>query len=377
MEFNTKTLGVRDHAPLFALRDRDGITSVLRDLAGKAIVLIFYVKDDIPACTTLACAFKDQATEFDRLDTRIISISIDTPQARAEFAAKHGISYALLSDPDLRASKLYGVCQEIKRDGRTDIEFERVIFLLDPNLRIVKIYNLRQMSEPVTEILEDIKYLLPKEEPRHIPMQAPVLLIPNVISPNTCRDLIEIWSTQGHGDSGFMKREGESTVGYIDYSHKVRKDHFIEAGQARDFIDRTMQKLVFPEIEKAFDYEVTRREAYKIACYESERGGYFRPHRDNTTGGTKHRKFAMTLNLNVGEYEGGYLRFPEYAPHLYKPETGSAVIFSCSLLHEATDVTAGRRFTLLSFFYSDREAEQRDAYEQRAQNDYDKFVVKT
>ena len=50
-------------------------------------------------------------------------------------------------------------------------------------------------------------------------------------------------------------------------------------------------------------------ERYIVACYDSTEGGYFRPHRDNTTKGTAHRRFAVTLNLNSDEYEGGYLRF--------------------------------------------------------------------
>ena len=46
------------------------------------------------------------------------------------------------------------------------------------------------------------------------------------------------------------------------------------------------------------------------------------------------------------------------------------MIFSCSLLHEATDVTAGRRFVLLSFFYGEKEAKMREAYNLRAGGDY-------
>ena len=61
----------------------------------------------------------------------------------------------------------------------------------------------------------------------------------------------------------------------------------------------------------------------------------------------------MTLKLNAGAYEGGYLRFPEYGPTRYRPCTGDAVIFSCSLLHEATRVTSGKRYVLLGFFFDD------------------------
>jgi predicted 2-oxoglutarate/Fe(II)-dependent dioxygenase YbiX len=82
----------------------------------------------------------------------------------------------------------------------------------------------------------------------------------------------------------------------------------------------------------------------------------------------------MTLNLNAGEYEGGYLTFPEYDLHLYKPDTGSAVIFSCSLMHEATPVRSGRRFGLFAFFYGEKEEEARDAYERRVKNDYSQVI---
>ncbi len=58
--------------------------------------------------------------------------------------------------------------------------------------------------------------------------------------------------------------------------------------------------------------------------------------------------FALTLNLN-DDYTGGELRFPEYGSQLYRPDPGAALIFSCSHLHEVRDVTAGRRFVLLSF----------------------------
>ena len=43
------------------------------------------------------------------------------------------------------------------------------------------------------------------------------------------------------------------------------------------------------------------------------------------------------------------MRFAEYGRQLYAPGIGGAVIFSCSLLHEALPVTSGRRFALFSF----------------------------
>src|SRR5215218_10306224 len=74
--------------------------------------------------------------------------------------------------------------------------------------------------------------------------------------------------------------------------------------------------------------------------------------RDNLSPATAHRRFALTLNLNDG-YQGGQLRFPEYGPELYRPAPGAALLFSCSHLHEVLEVTAGRRFVLLSFLFGD------------------------
>jgi predicted 2-oxoglutarate/Fe(II)-dependent dioxygenase YbiX len=108
-----------------------------------------------------------------------------------------------------------------------------------------------------------------------------------------------------------------------------------------------------PEIHKAFQFLATRMERYIVACYDAQEAGHFRPHRDNTTKGTAHRRFAVSLFLNTGEYEGGHLRFPEYGSALYSAPPGGAVVFSCSLLHEATAVTQGRRCMFLPFLYDD------------------------
>jgi predicted 2-oxoglutarate/Fe(II)-dependent dioxygenase YbiX len=166
-----------------------------------------------------------------------------------------------------------------------------------------------------------------------------------------------------------MKQVADKTVGMVDYKHKIRRDHFIKSGEIQTRLQSYLSARVVQEVRKAFNYAVTRREDFRIACYDASKGGYFRPHRDNTTEATAHRRFAMSLLLN-DDYEGGFLRFPEYGKHTYRPEAGGAVVFSCSLLHEATDVTAGRRFVLLSFFYGEAEAKLREEYNKRVGGEY-------
>lgn len=83
--------------------------------------------------------------------------------------------------------------------------------------------------------------------------------------------------------------------------------------------------------------------------YGEEGQGYFRPHRDNLNPQAAHRRLVLTINRNTGTYTGGDLRFPEYGGIACSPPAGGAVVFSCALAHEVTDVTQGRRYALLTF----------------------------
>jgi predicted 2-oxoglutarate/Fe(II)-dependent dioxygenase YbiX len=62
------------------------------------------------------------------------------------------------------------------------------------------------------------------------------------------------------------------------------------------------------------------------------------------------------INLNADAYEGGDLGFPEFGPEPYRGETGVAVVFPCSLLHEALPMKQGTRFAFLPFFYDEAAA---------------------
>jgi predicted 2-oxoglutarate/Fe(II)-dependent dioxygenase YbiX len=136
---------------------------------------------------------------------------------------------------------------------------------------------------------------------------------------------------------------------------KSRQDHIVSDPQLLRLLTTTVGRHILAEVHKAFAFRATRFEGFKIACYAAADGGFFRAHRDNLSPSTAHRRFALTLNLNEG-YDGGYLRFPEYGPHLYRPKAGDAVVFACAHLHEVTRVTQGRRFTLLSFLFGDADA---------------------
>jgi predicted 2-oxoglutarate/Fe(II)-dependent dioxygenase YbiX len=230
--------------------------------------------------------------------------------------------------------------------------------LLDPTLRVFATW-------PLTAGVEAMAILAALPEPgahAGVAMHAPVLIVPRVFEPAFCRRLIALYEAQGGGESGFMRDVGGKTVGILDGRHKRRKDAVIEDEALQAQMRARISTRLLPQIRQAFQFNPTRIERYIVACYDEADRGFFAAHRDNTTRGTAHRRFAVTINLNTGEYEGGELCFPEYGPQTYVAPAGGAVVFSCSLLHEARPVTKGVRYASLPFLYDE------DAAKVRAEN---------
>ena len=228
--------------------------------------------------------------------------------------------------------------------------------LLDPALRVFAVWPLEQGAEAMATMAA----LPPPEDHAGVPLNAPVLIVPRLFEPPFCRRLIDHYESVGGGVSGFMRDVGDRTIGINDPSHKRRKDVFIDDDGIQSAVRARLNARLIPEIRRAFQYKVTRLERYVVACYDAADQGFFRAHRDNTTKATAHRRFAVTINLNTGEYDGGDLCFPEFGPKTYRAPSGGAVVFSCSLLHEARPVTRGRRYAFLPFLYDDEAAAIRE-----------------
>lgn len=228
--------------------------------------------------------------------------------------------------------------------------------LLDPTQRLLARWPL----ERTAAMLATLARLPPPALHAGMPIPAPVLVVPRLFEPEFCRALIAQYRQSGGEESGFMREVNGRTVGVHDPSFKVRRDHVITDERLQAGIRARISRRLVPEIAKAFQFQVTRIERYLVACYRAEDGGHFAAHRDNTTKGTAHRRFAVTINLNAEEFEGGDLTFPEFGRTRYRAPTGGAVVFSCSLLHQAHPVTKGERFACLPFLYDEAAAKIRE-----------------
>jgi predicted 2-oxoglutarate/Fe(II)-dependent dioxygenase YbiX len=201
-------------------------------------------------------------------------------------------------------------------------------------------------------------------EPAHDSrLPAPVLLIPNLLDATLCGRLIERFESGASFESGVTGAGADALAeDRVDHRKKRRRDCLLQAGDAlHDEVLRLLFRRCVPDLRKAFQHEVRHTDRLLVARYD-ETGGYFHRHRDNASASVAFRQFALTVNLNAGEYEGGQLLFPEFNDHRYAPPTGGGIVFSSSLLHAATPVTRGKRYALLTFLHDEAAEMRRQAY---------------
>src|SRR5438445_10957082 len=78
------------------------------DFPGKPFVVYFYPKDDTPGCTTEACQFTDNISQFEFLGVPVLGISQDDAASHRAFADKYRLRVRLLRDPARKVHEAYG-----------------------------------------------------------------------------------------------------------------------------------------------------------------------------------------------------------------------------------------------------------------------------
>ena len=119
-----------DTAPDFALSNDRGETVSLKDFAGSRVIVYFYPRANTPGCTTEACDFTENFSQFDDAGVKVLGISPDKPEALAKFRADHDLSVELLSDPSKETLEAYGAFGEKNNYGKVVQGVIRSTFLV-------------------------------------------------------------------------------------------------------------------------------------------------------------------------------------------------------------------------------------------------------
>lgn len=64
----------------------------------KAVVLAFYPLDFSPVCSGELSCFRDDLSQFQRVDALVIGVSVDSAWCHAAFAEKLGVTFPLVAD---------------------------------------------------------------------------------------------------------------------------------------------------------------------------------------------------------------------------------------------------------------------------------------
>ncbi len=146
-------------APDFTLLDARANRISLSDYRGQNVVVVFYPLDWSPACSDQLSLYQSELAEFERLNTQILAISVDSLYSHGAWAAVRGLTFPLLADfnPKGQVARRYGVFRS--SDGFS----ERALFVVDttgrlrycyisPELhKIPNIYDLMNQLESLNE----------------------------------------------------------------------------------------------------------------------------------------------------------------------------------------------------------------------------------
>jgi peroxiredoxin len=332
-----------DIAPACTLCTLDGADVDLRAdaIAGSPIVLIFCPKF-LPAVAEAVAAVSAAQRSFAAAGARLFAVTLEA----ATPAAAQNTPFPVLRDRD---GKVFRAFNADTRDLPTTV-------VVRPNQHVMAVLKSPPQAQ-AAEALALIERLAAERRPVPMGPHPPVLIVPDVLSAADCRRLIGVYETRGR-----IFMPPGAGVDYIGTDYKMRIpeygrgdriDHWLVDQDTTALLYRRLELRLLPEIAKAFQYRVTRWERLRIGCYEGQRGGELHGHRDDVEP-TPYRRFAMSINLNIDEFTGGELRFPEFGDQRYRPENGAAIVFSSSLLHEALHVASGRRLVLLAFLFGER-----------------------
>lgn len=128
----------------------------MSDFKGRKVVLYFYPKDLTPGCTIEACEFRDASEAIKKKGAAVLGVSADSPELHRKFAKKYKLNFPLLSDPEKKVCRLYGVWRKKSFMGKSFMGIRRTTFLINEQGRIAKIWTDVKPKGHAREILAEL-----------------------------------------------------------------------------------------------------------------------------------------------------------------------------------------------------------------------------
>ena len=149
-------LEVGTKAPAFSLPDQNGQVHSLEEYRGKKVILYFYPRDNTPGCTKQACGYSQLYPQFQEKGAVVIGISKDTVASHKRFEEKQGLTFTILSDPELKVIQAYEVWKEKKNYGKVSMGVVRTTYLIDEDGVIIKANDKVKAADDPAKMLEEV-----------------------------------------------------------------------------------------------------------------------------------------------------------------------------------------------------------------------------
>ena len=160
MEPSTRLPLIGEKAPAFKAETTQGPISFPDDFKGHWLVFFSHPADFTPVCTTEFMTFATMQPEFEKLNTKLLGLSIDstyshiawlrTIKEKIEFKGMKGVevTFPVISDLTMEVSRAFGMLQP----AASTTQAVRAVFIIDPesNVRAILYYPLstgRNMKE--------------------------------------------------------------------------------------------------------------------------------------------------------------------------------------------------------------------------------------
>tara|TARA_B100000035_G_scaffold175306_1_gene149571 strand:- start:127 stop:594 length:468 start_codon:yes stop_codon:yes gene_type:complete len=137
-------------APMFKLIGTKNTKFDLKNFKGK-LVIYFYPKDDTPGCTLETKDFSKLYKKFKKAKCEVVGVSKDSIESHEKFKKKYRVPFELLSDPDLKMQKKYGVWGVKTFMGKKFLGTIRSSVFID-NGKIKKIWSKVRVNDHAKEV---------------------------------------------------------------------------------------------------------------------------------------------------------------------------------------------------------------------------------
>lgn len=176
---------------------------------------------------------------------------------------------------------------------------------------------------------------------------------PGVFTNAEIDSIVELGLQAPLGDA-LTNTGGQNNTAQVTAQSRNCKLNWMNPTDQNNWIFNRLQQAFVDLNNHYYKYDLEMFEPFQFTSYSSDRKEFYGKHTDCSLGGfdqSTSRKLSVTLQLSdENDYEGGDLLLhasdrPDVAPR----KKGMLVLFPSFVLHEVTPVTAGHRYSLVTW----------------------------